>query len=135
MMPEGGNRVEDEVPVVNWKKVFLALVAILLVWAGYVAIQATRKAGQFDARGPQATAEMFVEEHLRFERQEKGTLHFHGSQETQVEKLGDKLYRVSGIVDVIQPDGNAREQRYSCTLRHLASGEWAAEKVFVLPTS
>jgi len=135
MMPEGGNRLEDEVPVVNWKKVFLAIVAVLLITAGYVAIDATRKVGQIDKGGPQATAQQFVETHLRVERQELGILHFHDAQETQVEKLNDRQLRVTGIVDVIQPDGTARERRYSCTLTRLPNGEWAAENVFVLPTS
>ena len=135
MMPEGGNRIEDEVPAVNWRKVFIAMVAILLVLAGYAAVEATRKAGRFDSGGPQATAELFVEEHFRYELLEQGMLHFHGSQETQVEKLADKRYRVSGTVNVIQPNGRAREHRYFCTIRRLPNGDWAAEKVFVLPTS
>jgi hypothetical protein len=135
MMPEGGNRIEDEVPAVNWRKIFIAIVAILLVFAGWVAVEATRRAGQFDRGGPQAAAELFVRQHLRYERQELGVLHFHGSQETQVQQLPDKRYSVSGIVDVIQPNGSARENRYTCILRRLPSGEWAAERIFVLPTS
>ncbi len=66
MMPEGGNRIEDEVPAVNWRRVFIAMVAVLLVWVGYAAVEATRKAGQFDTGGPQASAE--------------GLPHFHGPQ-------------------------------------------------------
>jgi hypothetical protein len=135
MMPQGGNRIEDEVPAVNWRKVFIAMVAMLLALAGYAAVEATRKAGHYDKGGPQATAELFVQEHFRYELTEQGLLHFHGAQETQVEKLGDKRYRVTGTVDVIQPNGRAREHRYSCTIRLLPSGEWAAEKVFALPTN
>jgi hypothetical protein len=135
MLPQGGNRIEDEVPVVNWRKVFLAMVAAIVVWAGYAAVEAARRATQFDTRGPQSTAELFVEEHLRLERMEQGMLHFHGPQETQVEKLTDKSYHVSGTVDLIEPNGKAREQRYSCTMRLLPSGEWAAVKIYVIPTS
>jgi hypothetical protein len=135
MLPQGGNRIEDEVPAVNWRNVFYCMIAILVIWAGYAAIEASRHAGYFEAAGPQETAELFVREHMRYELMEQGILHFHGPKETQVEKIANDQYRVTGTVDVIQPSGAARENHYYCTIRLLSSGEWAAEKIYVLPTS
>ena len=135
MMPQGGNRIEEETPAINWRYVFYSMLAILVLWAGYAALQAMRHAGNFDAQGPQATAELFVREHMRYVLMEEGLLHFHSPDETQVERIADDRYRVTGTVDVIQPSGFAREHHYFCALRMLSSGEWAAEKVYVLPTS
>ena len=88
MMPEGGNRMEDEVPVVHWRKICIAVAVVTLMWAAYAAVQATRRAGEYDAGGSPATAEQFVEEHLRIERMEQGVLHFHGAQgERAAEKV------------------------------------------------
>jgi hypothetical protein len=98
-------------------------------------VEATRQAGQFDTGRPQASAELSVEDHFRYELMEQGMGHFHRSQETQADKLAEKRYRVSGTVDAIRPNGNAREHRYSCAIRRLPNGEWAAERVFVLLTS
>jgi len=135
MLPQGGNRVEDEVPAVNWRYIFIAMLAILIGWAGYAAIQAGRHAGNFDAGSPQHAAELFVTQHLRIEMLEQGQLHFHGPAETQVEKIASNRYRVTGTVDVIEPSGRARENHYYSTIRQQPNGEWVAEKVYVLPTS
>ena len=135
MMPRGGNRIEDEVPAVNWRYIFYSTLGVLLLWVGYAAVEAIRHAGSFDTKGPQATAELFVREHMRYELMEQGQLHFHGAKETQVEKLEENRYRVTGTVDVIEASGQAREEHYFCTLKLTPGGEWAAEKVYVLPSS
>jgi len=135
MRPQGGNRIEEEVPLVNWRKIFFLVVAAIVVWAAYAAIQATRRAANFEPGGPLQTAQAFVRQHLRYELMDEGLLYFRGPAETQIERLTGQRYLVTGTVDVIQADGQGVADHYSCTIRRLSNGDWAAEKIFVLPIS
>jgi len=61
-----------------------------------------------------------------------GVVDFHRSEETQVDKVKNKVYPESRIADVIQPGGHEREKRYSGTIRLPPTEVWAAAAVLVL---
>jgi len=61
------------------------------------------------------------------------SLHFSSAAETNVTRLSESDYRVTGFVDLVAPDGRSSHHTFSCDIRKREGGDWIADEINLIP--
>ena len=112
----------------RWAIYFLFLAAAGLLAAGGLAVYTSKPAADHNHLLV-TIGQGFVRDAIRNELRTS----FSTDEETQVQALPNRRYRVSGWVDVVAEDGEHRRQTFSCVIYKNDSDDWAGENISVIP--
>jgi hypothetical protein len=119
--------MDDDKP----RKAMLILIAsalVLVVGAAFYNAITHKRAD--DTAGVRAIAEAFIRQQIAG----MGQPHFSSGVETDVQKIGENKYLVTGWVEVVTVEGDMSHNGYNCTILRNADGDWVAEQVNILPS-
>jgi hypothetical protein len=113
------------------RAVLVLITVVLLAVVGAAFYLAASAPHSSDARLVKSIAEQFVRQQIA----QTGTPHFSNDGETNVERLPEGKYLVTGWVEVVTPDGGMSHSSYNCTIYRNTAGDWVADQVNVLPNT